>query len=163
MGASATKNRSFDNLTFRIYSNDKQRLLNLKGLLENHYVVDLDIKKADLDMWSDLKLVSKNNIQHEKKLKKEIKELEEEIRSRDIKIKRLEENLEYQESLNDSINLKQKLKNHRIKQELIADVADCSMSSVSNYLNGVKLGNKTMLKIRLAIKTLLEEYRNMES
>jgi hypothetical protein len=163
MGASATKNKSFDNLTFRIYSNDKQRLLNLKGLLENHYVVDLDIKKADLDIWSDLKLVSKNNIHQEEELKKEIEELEAEIKSKDIRIKSLEQNIEYQKSLSDSIDLKQKLKNHRIKQDLIADVADCSVSSVSNYLNGVKLGNETTLKIRLAIKTLLKEYKKMGS
>ena len=173
-------NKTFEGLTFRLHIRDKQILQNLKTLLENHYVDDLEIKEVDSNTWADMKLIDKNSNKQTDKLMDEIKDYKSEIATlikERQKLKRKNDNLRLKIVKKDKIkeeikdcnpiikykNIKQELKEHRIKQLLVAEVADCSVASVNRYLNKKTLGKRNKLRIKVAIEILLKEYKNMGS
>lgn len=163
-------------LAFKLYTKDLQRLHNLKALLRDYYIDDLDIKEVDLDTWAEMKLIDKNSDKLVEIKQEEIETLKREISTlRHERYKAREENKELRmvvdekdkiiNSLNNGKNLRtlreqsKLLREHKIKQKTIAEKAGCTQSHVSNYLNGKIQSSSFKEKIQNSIDKLLEEHK----
>jgi predicted RNase H-like nuclease (RuvC/YqgF family) len=165
-------NKTFKGLKFRLHHRDKQLLQNLKGLLENHYIDDLEIDQVEYDVWADLFLIDKNSPKRVNELADEIRDYKseiatlinerqklkrkhnKEIRTFENKIKEQQEEIKKLQriELNNRDDYKTYLKNIGLSIERLAQKSSLSVSTVYKFANGRKIKHKNKQKILNAIQ-----------